>query len=515
MEDEVAEQQAAQAAETAALDAAQAAQAKKLKKERKVARRRAAEAAATEEAEAAQRKQFLAQMADLEADLDVVAAPLDLGALDGDGLAGALDAVDLGTDAERRAEAERAADAIGGVQSKLERESAARRAKAQAAREAADAAEAAEEAAAREAAEGEGATERKGKERDLVSQLEGALGGNESSFATFKKASKSFRKGKITAGAYVEFFFELFGDSAEALSARLIEVVPDKEKQRELAHALRANANARAEAQRRISDPAIQSDLVKVRATAEAATAAARAKQEAKEKAAQQKAAQRRASKRAVQPPAGTSKPPASKPRPPPGKPRPPPSAPPGRPRPATAGGGETSVKPPMSADDLASLAAARHREAREKEAAAAEAEALARRQSAARHRILAEHIAAQEPEAPLTTGRLSTFLAQPGGLQIAGSMGAKLWLSAARYLVASVLGAQIPVYIIDCILVSGERFGSVEHRWEVQARFSKVADLHVYIKELVKQNMTKKEARQLPPFPKKKLVGSRKVRPN
>ena len=441
MEDEVAEQQAAQAAETAALDAAQAVQAKKLKKERKAAKRRAAEAAAAEEAEAAQRMAFLAQMEDLEADLDVVAAPLDLGALDGEGLAGALDAVDLGTDAERRAEAERVADAIGGVQSKLERESTARRAKAKAAREAADAAEAKEEAAAREAADGEGATERKGKERDLVSQLKDALGGNESSFQRFKKASKSFRKGKITAGAYVEFFFELFGDSAEALSARLIEVVPDAEKQRELAHALRANANARAEERRRISDPAIQSDLIKVRATAEAATAAARAETEAEEKAAQQKAAKRRASKRAVLPPAGTSQ--APKPRPPPGKPRPSPSAPPGRPKPrappgrpgpttAEAGGTLEKTRTPLGAGDIASLAASRHREAREKEAAAAEVEALARRQSAARHRILAEHVAAQE--APPTTGRLSTFLARPGGLQIAGSMGAKVRESVCVY---------------------------------------------------------------------------------
>ena len=67
-------------------------------------------------------------------------------------------------------------------------------------------------------------------------------------------------------------------------------------------------------------------------------------------------------------------------------------------------------------------------------------------------------------------------------------------------------------VYIIECTVVAGARFGSVEHSWSIQARFSKIADAHTYVKELVKRCLPKTAYRQLPQFPKKKLVGSRKV---
>ena len=244
--DEVAEQHARQAAEAAALDAQKAKEEKAARKARKRAAKAAAAAEAAAAEEEAQQNAFLAQMEDLEMDLDV-ATPVTTGLddedlMDRDGLASALNAVDLGSSAaQRREEAEAVADTLGGVESKLQRESDARRAKAQARRDAETAAEAAEAAAARGAADEAGSAERKGKERDLVSQLRDALGGNDSAFSQFKKASKSFRKGKITAAAYVDYFFESFGDQAPALSKRLIEVVPGEEKQSELAHALRAN----------------------------------------------------------------------------------------------------------------------------------------------------------------------------------------------------------------------------------------------------------------------------------
>ena len=119
--------------------------------------------------------------------------------------------------------------------------------------------------------------------RDFGAALVEALGGDDELFQQFRRASRHFRRGTITAAAYVRLFYELLDgsaieDAAATLGPRLVALVPasHEERREELRAALAASEAAEkvaAECDRYERAEAEASERLKVAAVVAAAAA--------------------------------------------------------------------------------------------------------------------------------------------------------------------------------------------------------------------------------------------------